>query len=95
MAGNAQHPSSERRLSSSGMSNRMRRLSSSRTETAETSDVTQKKLAEMGYEQELKRSLSMISILGLSFAIIAVPFVRSQMYALTEGVVDDILYWFD
>jgi hypothetical protein len=42
---------------------------------AGSSDETKKRLAEMGYEQELKRSLSMISILGLSFAIIAVPFV--------------------
>ena len=55
----------------------MGRLSVSRLELASSSDETKKKLAEMGYEQELKRSLTMISILGLSFAIIAVPFVQS------------------
>lgn len=57
------------------MYDRFRRLSSSRLESASSSDKTKKRLAEMGYEQELKRSLTMISILSLSFAIIAVPFV--------------------
>jgi len=35
------------------------------------------RLEEMGYKQELKRNLSMVSILGLSFAIMAVPFGTS------------------
>jgi hypothetical protein len=68
MSGNVENPSSQGQLSAT--SERIRRL-----ESASSSDETKKKLAEMGYEQELKRSLTMISILGLSFAIIAVPFV--------------------
>jgi hypothetical protein len=68
MSGNVENPSSQVQLSAT--SERIRRL-----ESAISSDETKKKLAEMGYEQELKRSLTMISILGLSFAIIAVPFV--------------------
>ena len=52
------------------MSERIRRL-----ESASSSDETKKRLAEMGYEQELKRSLTMMSILGLTFAIIAIPFL--------------------
>lgn len=35
------------------------------------------RLEEMGYKQELKRNLGMVSILGLSFAIMAVPFGTS------------------
>jgi hypothetical protein len=35
------------------------------------------RLEEMGYKQELRRNLGMVSILGLSFAIMAVPFGTS------------------
>ncbi|KAI9801889.1 MAG: hypothetical protein M1833_002203 [Piccolia ochrophora] len=44
-------------------------------------------LAKMGYKQELPRALSMISILGLSFAIMAVPFgISTTLYiTLTDG----------
>lgn len=52
------------------------------------------RLAQMGYKQELPRSLSMISILGLSFAIMAVPFGSSTTLALalTDGGAVTILY---
>jgi len=73
----------------------MRRLSASRMESMESGDETKKKLAEMGYEQELKRSLTMISILGLSFAIIAVPFVSQVCSGLMEGTFYDLLHWID
>jgi hypothetical protein len=45
------------------------------------------KLENMGYKSELPRSLSMMSILGLSFAIMAVPFGISTSFAypLTDG----------
>ncbi|KAI5800370.1 putative GABA permease [Peziza echinospora] len=44
-------------------------------------------LAKMGYKSELPRNLSMMSILGLSFAIMAVPFgLSTTMYiTLTDG----------
>ncbi|GIZ36806.1 hypothetical protein CKM354_000027300 [Cercospora kikuchii] len=44
-------------------------------------------LARMGYKSELPRSLSMLSILGLSFAIMAVPFgLSTTLYiTLTDG----------
>lgn len=38
------------------------------------------RLAELGYKQELPRTLSMMSILGLSFAIMAVPFVSRRLF---------------
>lgn len=39
------------------------------------SDVeVEHQLEEMGYKQEMKRSLGMVAVLGLSFAIMAVPF---------------------
>lgn len=40
-------------------------------------DGNDAKLAAMGYKSELPRSLSMFSVLGLSFAIMAVPFGES------------------
>ncbi|BFZ63679.1 hypothetical protein YB2330_004811 [Saitoella coloradoensis] len=45
------------------------------------------RLAELGYKQELPRSLSYFSILGLSFAIMAVPFGLSTTLSigLTDG----------
>lgn len=72
MANKLDNNGAQRRLS---FPDRMRRLSSSKMESSETSEETKRKLAEMGYDQELRRSLSVISILSLSFAIIAVPFV--------------------
>ncbi|PQE24746.1 gaba permease protein [Rutstroemia sp. NJR-2017a WRK4] len=51
-------------------------------------------LATMGYTSELPRSLSMMSILGLSFAIMAVPFGLSTTfaYSLTDGQSVTVLY---
>ncbi|TVY85384.1 Polyamine transporter TPO5 [Lachnellula suecica] len=51
-------------------------------------------LANMGYKSELPRSLSMMSILGLSFAIMAVPFGLSttMFYSLTDGQSVTVLY---
>ncbi|KAF1827802.1 amino acid transporter [Dissoconium aciculare CBS 342.82] len=40
-------------------------------------------LAKMGYKSDLPRSLSMLSVLGLSFAIMAVPFGLSTTLAIT------------
>ena len=90
-------PSEQRQSTASGISDRIGRMPSSRLENAETSEMTQKRLAEMGYEQELKRSLGMISILGLSFAIMAVPFVLPNCtpHALIKGTFDDVLHWVD
>lgn len=44
-------------------------------------------LAAMGYKSELPRSLSMLSVLGLSFAIMAVPYGLSTtfLYSLANG----------
>ncbi|KAI7215602.1 putative GABA permease [Hortaea werneckii] len=44
-------------------------------------------LAQMGYKAELPRSLSMLSVLGLSFAIMAVPYgLSTTLYiSLTDG----------
>ncbi|KAF2031616.1 amino acid permease-like protein [Setomelanomma holmii] len=51
-------------------------------------------LAKMGYASELPRNLSMMSVLGLSFAIMAVPFgLSTTMYiTLTDGQSVTILY---
>ncbi|TVY21443.1 Amino-acid permease [Lachnellula arida] len=51
-------------------------------------------LESMGYKSELPRSLSMMSILGLSFAIMAVPFGLSTTMAisLTDGQSVTVLY---
>ncbi|KAL5121504.1 hypothetical protein ACEQ8H_000576 [Pleosporales sp. CAS-2024a] len=51
-------------------------------------------LAKMGYQSELPRNLSMLSVLGLSFAIMAVPFgLSTTMYiTLTDGQAVTILY---
>ncbi|KAH7413278.1 amino acid/polyamine transporter I [Cadophora sp. MPI-SDFR-AT-0126] len=51
-------------------------------------------LENMGYKAELPRSLSMMSILGLSFAIMAVPFGLSTTMAisLTDGQSVTVLY---
>ena len=52
------------------------------------------KLAAMGYKSELPRSLSFVSVLGLSFAIMAVPFGESTTLSigLTCGGPVTILY---
>ncbi|SPO27068.1 related to GABA permease [Ustilago trichophora] len=51
-------------------------------------------LASMGYDAQLKRNLSMMTILGLSFSIIAAPFGLSTAFsiALTCGGPVTILY---
>lgn len=53
----------------------------------ETTRDGKNSLGPMGYKSELPRSLSMLSILGLSFAIMAVPFgLSTTMYiTLTNG----------
>jgi amino acid transporter len=52
-----------------------------------TSVTADQALARLGYKAELPRNLSMMSILGLSFAIMAVPFgLSTTMYiTLTNG----------
>jgi hypothetical protein len=51
------------------------------------SNTASARLEEMGYKEELTRSLGMVSVLGLSFAIMAVPFGTSTTLniALTDG----------
>lgn len=51
-------------------------------------------LARMGYKSELPRRLSMLSVLGLSFAIMAVPYgLSTTMYiTLTDGQSVTILW---
>ncbi|KAF2269014.1 amino acid permease-like protein [Lojkania enalia] len=51
-------------------------------------------LAKMGYTSELPRNLSMLSVLGLSFAIMAVPFGLSTTFyiTLTDGQSVTILW---
>ncbi|KAJ4369976.1 hypothetical protein N0V83_005740 [Neocucurbitaria cava] len=51
-------------------------------------------LAKMGYQSELPRNLSMLSVLGMSFAIMAVPFgLSTTLYiTLTDGQSVTILY---
>lgn len=51
-------------------------------------------LARMGYKSELPRNLSMMSILGLSFAIIAAPFgLSTTLYiTLSDGLGVTIIY---
>lgn len=51
-------------------------------------------LAHFGYKSELPRNLGMMSILGLSFAIMAVPFGLSTTFyiTLTNGQSVTILY---
>jgi len=51
-------------------------------------------LAKMGYQSSLPRNLSMLSVLGLSFAIMAVPFgLSTTMYiTLTDGQSVTILW---
>ena len=57
-------------------------------------DEADNRLAAMGYKSELPRSLSFFSILGLSFAIMAVPFGESVTLSigLTDGGPVTIFY---
>nr|POE84621.1 amino-acid permease bat1 [Quercus suber] len=48
-----------------------------------TSHAADADLAKLGYKSELPRSLSMLSILGMSFAIMAVPFGLSTTFYIT------------
>ncbi|ORY75441.1 amino acid/polyamine transporter I [Protomyces lactucae-debilis] len=52
------------------------------------------RLAQMGYKSELPRKLSMMAVLGLSFAIMAVPFGSSTTlsYSLINGGPVTVLY---
>ena len=71
----------KRRLSSVGGGAQPQRNASLQAQNADAD------LAKMGYKSELPRSLSMLSILGLSFAIMAVPFgLSTTLYiTLTDG----------
>lgn len=64
------------------------------TRTPGDRDGAAARLEEMGYKQELTRNLGMVSVLGLSFAIMAVPFGTSTTLniALTDGGPVTILY---
>ncbi|KAF2168075.1 hypothetical protein M409DRAFT_65612 [Zasmidium cellare ATCC 36951] len=77
----------KRRLSAGGGGGSQRAASTSAT--AADAD-----LAKMGYKSELPRSLSMLSVLGLSFAIMAVPFGLSttMLTGLTDGQSVTILW---
>lgn len=63
----------------------MRRPSASSAQRASSIDATaaDSALAKMGYKAELPRSLSMLSVLGLSFAIMAVPYGLSTTFYIT------------
>lgn len=63
----------------------MRRPSSSSARRASSLDANaaDNALAKMGYKAELPRSLSMLSVLGLSFAIMAVPYGLSTTFYIT------------
>lgn len=54
---------------------------------ANSATVADADLARLGYKSELPRNLSMLSVLGLSFAIMAVPYgLSTTMYiTLTDG----------
>ena len=61
-----------------------RRLSATKTKRKGSVDhAADADLAKMGYQSKLPRSLSMLSILGLSFAIMAVPYGFSTTLYLT------------
>ncbi|KAK7751570.1 hypothetical protein SLS62_006520 [Diatrype stigma] len=60
-----------------------RRHSAGGASVAPTAAAADDALARMGYKAELPRSLSMISVLGLSFAIMAVPYGLSTTFAFS------------
>lgn len=49
---------------------------------AEAREDADARLASLGYKAELKRNLGMMSILGLSFSIIAAPFGLSTAFSI-------------
>ncbi|KAK5133367.1 hypothetical protein LTR08_007801 [Meristemomyces frigidus] len=59
-----------------------------------TNNAADADLAKLGYKSELPRSLSMLSVLGMSFAIMAVPYgLSTTMYiTLTDGQSVTILW---
>src|SRR6478735_10152488 len=63
-------------------------------ESATKSGDADQALARLGYKAELPRNLSMLSVLGLSFAIMAVPFgLSTTMYiTLTNGQAVTVLW---
>ncbi len=69
-------------------------MNSINSEIDAASEDADAKLAAMGYKAELPRSLSFFSVLGLSFAIIAVPFGESMTLSigLTDGGPVTIFY---
>lgn len=72
-----------------------RRKSSIASRRGETSNGTaDADLAKLGYKSELPRNLSMLSVLGMSFAIMAVPFGLSTTFyiTLTDGQSVTILW---
>ncbi|KAH7112159.1 amino acid permease-like protein [Dendryphion nanum] len=58
-------------------------ISSAQRRRASVDPSADAQLAKMGYKSELPRNLSMMSVLGLSFAIMAVPFGLSTTMAIT------------
>ena len=72
----------------------IRRGSSSSAAMRSNSVAADADLARMGYKSELPRHLSMLSVLGLSFAIMAVPYgLSTTMYiTLTDGQSVTILW---
>lgn len=71
----------------------VRRMSATKRKTSVNHDADAQ-LAAMGYESKLPRSLSMLSVLGLSFAIMAVPFGLSTTFyiTLTDGQAVTVLW---
>jgi amino acid permease (GABA permease) len=69
-------------------------IMTSGNEMVAASDTADTKLAAMGYKAELPRSLSFFSVLGLSFAIMGVPYGESVTLSigLTSGGPVTILY---
>lgn len=65
-----------------------------KTVKTETKSDADQALAQMGYTRELPRNLSMLSILGMSFAIMSVPLgISTTMYiSLTDGQSVTALY---
>ncbi|PSN67812.1 amino acid permease-like protein [Corynespora cassiicola Philippines] len=72
----------------------MKRSMSIEQRRGSTDPSADAQLAKMGYASELPRNLSMISVLGMSFAIMAVPFgLSTTMYiTLTDGQSVTILW---
>lgn len=72
----------------------LRKLSDARKGSVIGNTAADEDLARMGYKSELPRNLSMLSVLGLSFAIMAVPFgLSTTMYiTLTDGQAVTVLW---